>query len=83
MKLEEAMTKWKTSVVDNVPMVLAVPGRPTVKVPMHRHVAPLGDFIREYIQHLGLSRWRRGPDWNLTERLMREKLNQGSLTWNG
>jgi hypothetical protein len=44
-------------------------------------LAPLGDFIKEYMDHVNTPWWRRKYDWEIVENRMREYLNQASVTW--
>ena len=83
MTLKEWETKWATGIVEDVPGKLAnVRGNPMIEVQMERHVAPIGEFIHAYINHLNAPWWRRGPSWKLVEKWMREKLdNMGTLRW--
>jgi len=82
MTLNELETKWQTDVVENIPhTVVNVEGTPTIRIPQHRHVAPFGDFVGEYIKHLTLPWWKKDHYWDLTEKQMRDKLNQASITW--
>jgi len=82
VRLKELETKWNTGETDDVPFVIDnIPGKPRIFMPQERHVAPLGDFIGVYIKHLTLPWWKKDHYWDLTEKQMRDKLNQASITW--
>lgn len=75
--------KWCTGKEVKIPMVF----RPVTGTAVHTEVdgleysAPLGDLIKGYIEHLQVRKFRRGFDWEFTEKDMREVLNQASFIW--
>ncbi len=84
MTMDEWTSKWATGITDDVPgKVVNVPESPDITLRMERHTAPLGDFIKEYVNHLRIPWWRRGHYWSLIEGWMREKLNKsgGTVVW--
>ncbi len=83
MTMDEWAAKWDTGVVEDVPTrVVNVEGEQRLTVKMERHEAPMGDFIKEYVNHLSIPWWRRDRYWKLIETWMREKLNaSGTLRW--
>jgi len=51
----------------------------TMKLKLHS--AKLGDFIKDYIEHTNISKWRRSFDWDIVEEQMRKHLNQATVQW--
>lgn len=84
MTMDEWRSRWNTGVVEDVPTrVVNVEGDQQLTIKMELHEAPMGDFIKEYVNHLRIPWWRRGHYWSLIEEWMREKLNHsgGTVAW--
>ena len=83
MTLRQWKKKWATGTIEGGPgRLVNVEGEPTISVNMERHEAPMGEFIKEYVNHLRIPWWRRGPFWKLIEKWMRKELDQvGRLEW--
>ena len=83
MRYEEYCTKWKTDkTVPGKCRLINVPGQPTIERQFPVHVSFLGDFIKDYMDHLKIPWWRKKYDWNMVEEKMRKSvLNQITLTW--
>lgn len=55
---------------------------PEVEIVRYVCRAPLGDLIRDYQEHLKKPWWqRRGWEWEMVEKSMREKINMISIEW--
>ncbi len=82
MTLDELHTKWfKGPCEVNCEIANAI-GRPIIKRPGKEHVAPLGDFLTDYIEHLNLPWWKRKWDWRIVKGTMRDSLNVLSIRFN-
>jgi hypothetical protein len=76
MTLEELYTKWRIGSCEVDAIIANHPNKIVVKMPSFDHSAPLGDFIKDYIDHCSISWWRKAWDWKLVELGMRKILNQ-------
>ena len=66
--------RWQRG-VRSVPHVLEGYPEVTWNANVSYSVAPLGDFMKEYIVHLKIPWWRRHRDWGLVEGAFRAALN--------
>ena len=85
MKYEEFKTKWKTDKesVMNVNLHTIGGGLKEVELPAFVNRAEMGDFLKDYIEHLILPKRKRKKifDWELVEKEMRKILNQVGFQW--
>ncbi len=83
MKYKELTEKYGTDIIEEVPVIVYrqydEPKESTMKARLHS--AKLGDFIKDYIEHLNIPRWRRMFDWDIVEEQMRKHLNQTVIQW--
>ncbi len=83
MKYKELTKKYGTDVIEEVPVIMHSQYEEskdsTMKLRLHN--AKLGDFIKDYVDHLSISKWRRSYDWDIVEEQMRKHLNQASVQW--
>ena len=83
MKYEELTKKYGTDTIEEVPVVMysryEKSKETTTKLRLHS--AKLGDFIKDYTEHLNISKWRRSYDWDIVEEQMRKHLNQAAVQW--
>ena len=84
MRYKNIFKKWKTgNVVKQKINIINAETDGDIYRDTYEHVAPLGEFLKEYIKHLSISRWRRRWDWKLVEKEMRETLNIVTLDFMG
>lgn len=84
MKYSNLYKKWKTEKTEYVQInLINVKTDGPVKQLMNIHEAPMGEFLKDYIKHLTMSKVRKKAmfDWKITEECMRKILNQVILTF--
>ena len=83
MKYEQLTEKYGTDKIDDVPVEMysqyEKSKMSTMKLKLHS--AKLGDFIKDYIEHTNISKWRRSFDWDIIEEQIRKHLNQATVQW--
>lgn len=76
MTLHELYTNWFVKkCITNGKTIDALGNTHTIPMDDAEHNAPLGDFLKCYIDHLTIPWWRKAWDWKMVEKLMRLHLN--------
>ena len=77
------LDKWATGEKRKVKLDIVLPydGHGTVDIISSVNKAPMGDFMEEYIKHLTVPWYRRGPDWRYINRKLKQVLNQITMEW--
>lgn len=83
MTLEELLLKWRVRDCEVDAVIANRPDIPKFKMPSWEHSAPLGDFLRDYMDHRAIPWWKKGWDWKIVESTMRDALNIMHLKFYG
>jgi len=83
MTLEELYTKWRVGPCEVDAVIANRPDLPPFKMHSWEHSAPIGDFIRDYMDHRAISWWNKKYDWKIVEGCMREALNRLHIKFYG
>jgi hypothetical protein len=84
MTLHELYNKWFTKeCITNGKTVDALGNTHTIPMDSAEHNAPLGDFLKSYIDHISIPWWRKSWDWKVVERMMRDHLNTFTVRFYG
>lgn len=77
------MLKWRVGPCKVDAVIANRPDLPKFKVDSWEHSAPLGDFLKDYMDHCAISWWKKGWDWKIVEYTMRDALNIMHLKFYG
>lgn len=83
MTLEELLLKWRVGPCEVDAKTYYYGQVTTIKMPSWEHSAPLGDFLKDYMDHRAISWWKKGWDWKIVESTMRNTLNQIHIKFYG
>ena len=84
MDYKELNTKYGTKRFEIVKMKMIgrdVIGEQYINAKLETCEAGLGDFIKDYIDHIKIKKWHRKYDWNIVEERMRKILNKATVEW--
>jgi len=75
MTLDELNTRWKVGPCKVDCEIVNLPGRPPFKRDGYLHDAPLGDFLKAYVEHISIPWYRKKWDWKIVRDIMVRHLN--------